>query len=217
VAHDLTGHKFGRLTVIKENGRKHNRIAWLCKCDCGNEITLTSNRLLHKEGTKSCGCIRKETATENATKHGHSNDRIYKIWLGIKKRCFNKNDKNYDRYGGRGIKLCERWLDFMNFYNDMIDTYKDDLTIDRIDYNGDYEPNNCRWITPKEQLSNYSKNVFITINGETDTVKNMCEKYNVPYDCTVRRIKRGIEPYEALTAIYRNGTNEIIGYRQLVK
>jgi hypothetical protein len=217
MSHNLKGRQFGRLTVVEENGRINNRIAWLCRCECGNQVTLSSNRLLHKQGTKSCGCFRSEVAAKKATKHGMTKTRMYEIWSSMKKRCENKHSKSYDRYGGRGIKVCERWKDFENFYEDMKDNYQDNLTIDRIDNDGNYEPGNCRWITQQDQLNNYSRNVNITIDGETDTVKNMCIRYNVPYERTVRRIKRGIDPLTAMTAIYRNGTNEIIDYEQLKK
>lgn len=217
MAHNLEDQRFGRLTVIEENGRINNRIAWLCRCECGNEVTLSSNRLLHKEGTKSCGCLRSEASANRATKHGHAKTRIYEIWSSIKSRCDSPRNKNYSRYGGRGIKVCERWRDFESFYEDMKDGYQDDLTIDRKDNDGHYEPSNCRWVTQQQQLSNYSRNRFITINGETDTIKNMCIKYGVPYDKTFRRIKKGIDPLTALTAIYENGTNKITGYRQLIK
>lgn len=217
MAHDLQGRQFGRLTVTEESGRKHSRITWLCICECGNEIVLTSNRLLHPQGTKSCGCIRSEKSAEKATSHGMSGTRIYEIWTGMKARCGRKGHKNYQRYGGRGITLCERWRDFENFYEDMKEGYEDHLTIDRKDNDGNYEPDNCRWATTQQQMSNYSRNKFITINGETDTVKNTCIKYNIPYDKTFRRLLRGIDPLTAMTAIYENGTNKIIGYRQLIK
>jgi hypothetical protein len=196
--HDLTGRRFGRLTVLYVSGRKHNRLLWHCECDCGNEIDLTSNRLLHVKGTKSCGCLRKEVSAKRATKHGLSNTRIYKIWSGIKDRCLNLNDTAYKHYGGRGIKICNRWLDFQNFYDDMIETYSDDLTIDRIDFNGDYEPSNCRWATQGEQVNNTRRCKFITYKGETDTVKRICEKYNVKYDRVVRKIKSGQDPTELI-------------------
>lgn len=217
MAHNLKGRQFGRLTVIEESGRKHNRITWLCKCECGNEAILTSNRLLHSQGTKSCGCLRSETSAKKAMSHGMAKTRIYEIWSSMKKRCENKKNKNYKRYGGRGITVCERWQNFEGFYEDMKVGYEDHLTIDRKDNNGNYEPSNCRWSTQQEQMSNYSRNRFITINGETDTIKNMCTKYNVPYDKTFRRIKRGIDPLTAMTAIYENGTNKIVGYKQLIK
>jgi len=199
MVHDLTGQRFGRLVALRDVGRnKTSRVLWLCQCDCGNEITLSSNRLLHPQGTKSCGCLRREVSSQKATKHGHAGERIYKIWSDMKKRCNNPNHKNYNHYGGRGIIVCEAWNDFPAFYEDMHPTYKEGLTIDRRDNNGNYEPGNCRWITPQEQLHNYSRNVFITINGETDTVLHMCEKHNANYDRVVREIKKGMPPDKAL-------------------
>lgn len=215
-AHDLTGKRFGRLAVIRENGRsKLGRVLWLCKCDCGNEITLSSNRLLQKEGTKSCGCLRRETSAKKATKHGLSKSPLYQKWLSMMARCTNENGDFYYRYGGRGIKVCDRWKDFKSFYDDMIGTYEIGLSLDRKDNEGNYEPSNCKWSTNQEQTNNYSRNVLVTINGETDTVKNMCRKYNVPYDRTAHRINKGIDTIEAFTAIYRNGTNQITGHEQL--
>lgn len=193
MTHDLTGRRFGKLIAVKISGTRHNRMLWLCQCDCGNKQEVTSNQLLRKNGTKSCGCLRGEKASERMTKHGIAHTRIYNIWCGIKKRCDNQKDKSYPYYGAKGIKYCDRWKDFNNFYEDMSSTYQDDLTIDRIDYTGDYEPDNCRWVTQQEQLNNYSRNVFITYNGETDTVFNMCKKYNIKYDRAVRQIKKGMD------------------------
>lgn len=173
---DLTGQKFGRLTVIK---RAESRISktgqhktmFLCKCDCGNEICVSSSNL--KSGyVKSCGCYQQECRIKNNTSHGMSKTRLYKIWKGIKRRCINKNYAQFQYYGGRGITICDEWENnYLNFYNWAINNgYDDYLSIDRIDLNRNYEPNNCRWVDKFKQANNKRNNHYITYNGETHTI-----------------------------------------------
>lgn len=149
---DLTGQRFGRLTVIKEAGRtKQNRIKWLCQCDCGRQITVARDNLVN-EHQKSCGCLRKNMAIERNVSHKKRYTRLYTTWKNMKQRCSNPAATKYDRYGGRGITVCDEWReDFQTFYDwAMANGYSDDLTIDRIDNDGDYEPSNCQWITQAE-------------------------------------------------------------------
>ena len=193
---DLTNQKFGRLLALKYYGKsKDNRSIWTCKCDCGNIINVMSKSL--KSGnTKSCGCLHREMMQNrkgnkcNFYKHGKTNTRLFYIWQGMKHRCYNVLDKHYKFYGGKGIKVCDEWLeDFINFYNWAITNgYREDLTIDRIDVNGNYEPENCRWATAKEQANNRSNNRFVTYNEETHTLSEWSKITGIKSDTLLKRI-----------------------------
>jgi len=172
---NLVGQKFGRLLVISENGRnKNGEKTYLCQCDCGNTITVRSYGLRCGE-TQSCGCLQKERTSEASTKHGDCKRRnkssLYSRYKHMIWRCNNPNCKDYDNYGGRGIKVCKEWLDDYKTFKQwaMDNGYEEHLTIDRIDVNGNYEPDNCRWITLAEQENNRRDNVYLTYQGITKT------------------------------------------------
>lgn len=188
---NLIGERFGRLVVIKEVGRtKRMQRLWLCKCDCGNTKILTTG-VLKNGAVKSCGCLRSEMISNKNYKHGMSETRIYKTWKSMKYRCFNSNADEYERYGGRGITVCKDWLKFENFYNwAMENGYDDNLTIDRIDNDGNYEPDNCRWISFREQTRNKSINRKITYKGKTKCLIEWAEYFGINPSTIRMRIDR---------------------------
>ena len=195
---DLTGRKFERLTVIERAENKGERVCWKCKCDCGKEVIVYSKTLL-SGATKSCGCLHKEINSNIHKTHGKSKSRIYRIWSGMLRRCNNKNDKRYTNYGGRGIKV--EFKSFEEFYDWSINNgYKDNLTIYRIDNNGNYSKSNCRWTDNKTQTNNKRNNHYITLNNETKTLMQWCEFYKMDYDLVKNRINNLYwEPLKALT------------------
>lgn len=199
---DLTGQKFGRLTVIGIKPTETRKTYWICQCDCGNIKTVRSDSL-QNGAIKSCGCLKKEQDNINlmqsearqkflASGHKVGGTRLYEIWQSMKSRCYNPNNTRYHRYGGRGITVCNEWVDnFETFYEWAVaNNYSDDLTIDRINTDGNYEPNNCRWATRKEQANNRNSNIKITIGNSTRTLQEWCEIFKVEYKTINARYNR---------------------------
>ena len=201
---DLTGRRFGRLVVIEEAGRdKFKRTMWKCRCDCGKEKIVPYAQLARGE-TRSCGCLARDVLVERSTVHGDSTrenpSRLYRIYSNIHTRCYTKTDPHYERWGGRGIKMCNEWKDdYLAFKEWALSSgYKDDLTIERIDNDGDYCPENCKWITHKEQARNKRNNHFLTYKGERKCLGEWCEIYNIPRSTLWNRVANGWTPEECL-------------------
>lgn len=187
---DLTGQRFGKLTVLERaesiiSGNR-KRICWLCQCDCNgpNSLIIVSANNLMGGRTKSCGCLR----GINRLTHGQINTPLYKSWAHMKERCNNPNTKKYNDYGGRGIKICDEWNNFIPFMEWALSNgYEEGLTIERNDVNGNYCPENCSWATRKEQANNRRSNVTITYFNETHTLMQWCEILNLPYKLIYKR------------------------------
>ena len=186
---DISGQKFGRLTALYKLHNTKGRTKWLCVCECG-KLTEVSCDHLTSGHTKSCGCLRKNECKKVHTKHSKCHTRIYNIWVKIKSRCYNENDICFYNYGARGIAVCDEWKDdFQAFYDwSMANGYDDSLTIDRIDNNKCYEPNNCRWATQKQQQRNRRNNRHFTYNGETHCLSEWCEILGLKYKTVMARI-----------------------------
>lgn len=179
---DLTGRRFGRLTVIKRaENTKSGKSQWFCKCDCGNTIIVKADNI--KTGnTKSCGCYASELTASRNYRHGHRYSRLYHIWNKMRQRCYNPKDPKYPRYGARGITVCPEWGEFQVFYEWAIaNGYNDNLTIDRLENDGNYCPENCHWATVKEQANNKSNNRIITYCGKTQTLAQWAEELQISY------------------------------------
>lgn len=167
---DLTGQRFGRFLVLRREGYdKHRIITWLVRCDCGTE-RIVDRRRLAAGNTRSCGCLRREMVGALNRKHGLKGTPEYVIWVGLRARCANTKSISHANYGGRGIKVCERWDKFENFLSDMGVRPSPLHSIDRIDNDGNYEPGNCRWATRVEQNSNTRRNRIVTYRGQEMTI-----------------------------------------------
>ncbi len=194
---DITGRQFGKLTAVafsKEyrypNGERGEE--WLCQCSCGNQLTVLRKNLLNGNST-SCGCTRIEKSVARLTKHAGRHTRLYNTWCSMKSRCCSDTDQNYQDYGGRGITVCDAWLnDFDEFRRWALSNgYDDNLTIDRIDVNRGYEPGNCRWTTRSVQANNRRNTIYITHNGETHTCAEWSKITGINYDTLHNRVMSG--------------------------
>jgi len=195
---DYVGLKYGRLTILKEGSFiKYDKTIMrkvLCKCDCGNEKEVDLNSIKRGKST-SCGCFNKEVSKKNSTTHGLAmlstgiRHPDYSIWTKLKGRCLNPNDKSYIHYGARGIKICDRWLSsFENFINDLGWRPNQNYSLERIDYNGDYCPENCKWIYKSEQNRNKRRVKIIYYNGNSYCLTELCKLLNLSYSTMRHRV-----------------------------
>jgi hypothetical protein len=193
---DITGQKFGRLTAIKLIGtNEKGHTVWLFGCDCGVQKEISSSEVL-KHSTKSCGCLRKDGKEKASLVHGGFGTRVHRIWSGMLSRCRNPVNKDYKNYGGRGIQVCDEWHDFSKFQNWALNNgYSDDLSIDRIDSNGNYCPQNCKFSTITEQARNKRNTIWYDINGIKKSLVEWCEILNIPLEIARARNKHGENPF----------------------
>jgi hypothetical protein len=192
----IEGQVFGRLTVLREveaiqGAKLYRRVE--CKCRCGNLSTHTLRNLRNGD-TRSCGCLREETIKLSRRKHGHLVNGVqtpeYTCWWAMKMRCENHKSEKYHLYGGRGIRVCEMWnSSFEAFFEDMGCRPSPEYTLDRIDTNGDYYPENCRWVTQTQQMRNIRRNIHITSDGKTRCLSEWAELAGIPYSTLYARIK----------------------------
>lgn len=212
---NLIGQKFGRLEVVSKDGSKQGRVYWNCRCECGNDTTASTTQL--KSGnTKSCGCLRSESMSESSRTHGLSKTRFYRIWINMKRRCYDEKDNQYHNYGGRGIKVSEEWLTFENFMNDMYNSYiefekehgKNSASLDRLDSDKDYNKDNCRWATDLEQARNRKDNISVVVDGvEYATLSELAEAYNISKILVWSRYRSGNRGKELVAPKRHNGKN----------
>lgn len=208
-AEDFIGHRYGKLVVVGIAGKgTHNRTLMKCVCDCGNEKLVPFGNL-NTGHSNSCGCLERENYERlgNLNKtHGESNTRLYKEWMRMRVRCNNPNTKSYMGYGGRGIKISKQWDDFLLFKEWALNNgYDDTLSLDRINVDGDYEPNNCRWITMREQSLNKRNTIYVTYHGEKKPLKLWAKELNASYWTLRGRHKQGWTDKEIIEGRRTNG------------
>ena len=205
---DLTGERFGKLVVVSFDHRHNSRSYWNCICDCGGSRIVSIDHLRNGE-IIDCGCYKKHISHHQ--KHGMYNHRLYGIWSMMKERCFNSKRREYHRYGGRGITVCPEWLDSKTFIEWALSNgYSDELTLDRIDNDGNYCPQNCRWISKKAQGQNRGNNRLITYDGKTKTITQWAEYSGLPYYILKKRIDKLGWPFERAISepIHQNVSNK---------
>jgi hypothetical protein len=190
---DLTGQKFGRLVVLEKTEKnKAGMWYWLCRCDCGNTCIIRG-AYLKSGSTQSCGCYQKERTSETNKTHLLSKTPEYQTYNGMRRRCYSSKVKQYKDYGGRGIKVCDRWLEEKGFENFLLDMgpRPKGYQLDRINNDGNYEPSNCRWVTPTENCRNTSKNHFLTFGGVNKTIAEWEEELKIPSSVISHRLRAG--------------------------
>jgi len=200
---DMTGQRYGRLSVIEMAGHnKHRQRLWRCVCDCG-ETTEVIGHLLRYGQTQSCGCLQKEAIASVNKKHGKSKSQIWFMHRSMMDRCYLQTSTAYKNYGGRGITVCKRWHDFENFYADMGDKPKG-MTLERIDNDGPYSPDNVRWASYKDQANNRRNNVVLEFQGRKQTMQQWSDEMGLKIQTVWARLNRGWSVDRALTEEVRH-------------
>lgn len=195
---DMTGRKFGRLMVLERAPNRAKHVCWECVCDCGNVLAV-QGQYLRTGRTKSCGCLQRELVALRNITHNMSDHPLFQVWSDMLKRCTNQKCAAYPNYGGRGITVCDRWLDSpANFIEDM-GPRPDGYSIDRIDVNGNYEPDNCEWASDEQQIRNRRITVYLTYEGETLTMAEWSEKTGIPYGRLQARRAAGLSDVDIIT------------------
>lgn len=205
---DLTGRKFAYLTVLERDLSKKNGTYWICMCDCGNIKSVRSDHL-RKNLVKSCGCHNSKISSKNNSTHHDSKTRLYNIWCSMKGRCNNSNNDAYSNYGGRGIKVCDEWNDSFESFKEWANSsgYTDKLTIDRIDNDGNYCPENCKWSTYSEQANNRRSSNIIYIGLSKGTLSQWLKIYSMSHGVFYSRINAGWTVESAITTPVGRGAN----------
>lgn len=190
---DLTGKTFGRWTVLEKTRKQQRNQVYLCRCECGNMREVTQSNLTQGK-SQSCGCLQKELTSKRFTTHGMRKSRLYDIYANMKARCTNPNNKRYDSYGGRGIGICQDWNNSFDAFKKwaLSHGYSDDLTIDRINVDGDYCPENCRWANQEQQSNNQQKTIWIEILGERRSLKQWTTFMGWNYGTYSARYRKGL-------------------------
>lgn len=194
---NLSGQRFGRLLAIGPIARRKNgHTVYLCGCDCGHERRVTCSNLKSGHST-SCGCYQLEMVSAANSTHGRSKTKLYSVWMQMRQRCYLKSAHNYKWYGGRGIKVCERWASFENFVSDM-GSCPPGYSIDRIDVDGDYEPSNCRWVSSYAQAQNTRQVRLVSFNGQTQSISEWERDLGWSPDTLGKRLRRGMSVSDAM-------------------
>lgn len=191
------GTKINRLTIIKRVATKKSGVYYLCRCDCEKETVVYCASILD-EKTKSCGCYKRDLLNNHNKSHNLGKTRQYAIWNGVMQRCFNPKRDVYRYYGGRGITCDPRWKKFVNFWEDMKDTYSDELTLDRINNDGNYCKENCHWVTMTVQMNNMTSNHYLEIDGVKKSLSDWARKKNMSINTIYSRIQKGWSDYDAV-------------------
>ena len=186
---DLTNQRFGFLTVLGRAGTQNGHATWMCQCDCGVQKEIVGSSLLNGS-TKSCGCKTSEFVSQSKIQHGMSNSRLYRIWQDMKRRCNNPHRVHYNSYGGRGITVCDEWMNSPQLFFEwaMQNGYSDHLTLDRIDVNGNYEPRNCRWISRSQQGRNKRNNHRVSYERQLITMADAADLTAISYSTLRSRL-----------------------------